>query len=250
MHDKRYESPAITRRQLAAATVSLLLAACGRNATSDTPTATREVAQQQATAPSVPPTETLVPSDGATAVSGDTATAEPTTATSATATLEPTPQCDDDDETPAQTEGPFYTPDTPQRTSFLEDGVGTRLLVTGRVLSMNCAPIADAILDFWHADDTGQYDNESYRFRGHQFTDADGNFRLETVMPGLYTGRTRHIHVKVQGPTTPLLTTQLYFPGEPQNETDGIFNPALVMDVQDTGNGKTATFDFVLEERS
>ncbi len=66
-------------------------------------------------------------------------------------------------------------------------------------------------------------------------------------MPGLYTGRTRHIHVKVQAPDRPVLTTQLYFPGEPDNASDGIFDEALLMDVADTADGKSATYAFVLE---
>ncbi len=82
--------------------------------------------------------------------------------------------------------------------------------------------------------------------RGHQFTDANGNFRLETIVPGLYPGRTRHIHVKVQGPDTVLLTTQLYFSGEPGNDEDDIFDKALLMDVADDGDSKTAVFNFVL----
>jgi protocatechuate 3,4-dioxygenase beta subunit len=161
--------------------------------------------------------------------------------------LEPTPQCDDHDETPFQTEGPFYTPDTPERASLLEEGIsGTTLLVTGKVLSTDCQPIAGAVLDFWHADDAGSYDNEGFRLRGHQFTDANGNFRLETIVPGLYPGRTRHIHVKAQGPDSVLLTTQLYFPGESGNNEDDIFVRALLMDVADDGDGKTAVFNFVL----
>jgi protocatechuate 3,4-dioxygenase beta subunit len=153
---------------------------------------------------------------------------------------------DDDDETPAQTEGPFYTPDTPQRTSFLEDGPGTKIILTGRVLTTDCQPIAGAILDFWHADDSGTYDNTGYLFRGHQFAGADGRFQLETILPGLYPGRTRHFHVKVQGPETALLTTQLYFPGEPANASDGIFNAALLMETQETADTLTGLFDFVL----
>ncbi len=47
-----------------------------------------------------------------------------------------------------------------------------------------------------------------------QFADASGRFSLETIVPGAYGGRTRHIHVKVQAPDSPVLTTQLYFPGE------------------------------------
>jgi N-hydroxyarylamine O-acetyltransferase len=44
---------------------------------------------------------------------------------------------------------------------------------------------------------------------------------VETVVPGLYPGRTRHIHVKVQRPGGSILTTQLYVPDEPRNATDG-----------------------------
>ena len=86
-----------------------------------------------------------------------------------------------------------------------------------------------ALVDFWQADDRGQYDNTGYRLRGHQFTDDTGHYRLETIVPGLYSGRTRHIHVKVQAPNQPVLTTQLYFHGEPANQRDFIFNPDLVM---------------------
>jgi protocatechuate 3,4-dioxygenase beta subunit len=161
--------------------------------------------------------------------------------------LEPTPQCDDHDETLAQTAGPFYTPDTPQRTNLLEDGMpGTHLILSGRVMTTGCAPIGGAILDFWHADDAGRYDNVGYTLRGHQFTDENGVYRLETILPGLYPGRTRHIHVRVQGPNTSLLTTQLYFPDEPANARDGIFHPSLVVAMGDSAEGKDATFDFVL----
>jgi protocatechuate 3,4-dioxygenase beta subunit len=165
------------------------------------------------------------------------------------AQLPPTPACgdDDDDPTPAQTEGPYYTPDTPERASLLEPGmIGTHLLVTGYVLTTNCQPVARALLDFWHCDDAGVYDNVGYRLRGHQFTDDAGRYSLETIVPGVYPGRTRHIHVKVQAPNQPVLTTQLYFPDEPENASDGIFNPVLVMDVQDAQDGKLAAFNFVL----
>ncbi len=164
------------------------------------------------------------------------------------AALAPTPACDDgDDPTPAQTAGPFYTPDTPRRTSLLDaDTPGTRLLVTGRVLATDCTPLANALLDFWQTNDAGEYDNVGFNFRGHQFTDANGRYELETVVPGVYPGRTRHIHVRVQGPETSLLTTQLYFPDEPANARDGIFNPALVMDVSAAEDGQAAAFDFVL----
>jgi protocatechuate 3,4-dioxygenase beta subunit len=123
---------------------------------------------------------------------------------------------------------------------------GTRIVVTGLVVTTACAPVAGAVVDFWQADDRGEYDNTGYRLRGHQTTDADGRYRLETIMPGRYPGRTPHIHVNVQGPGRPVLTTQLYFPGEPGNERDSIFRPELVVRFQEPASGRLAVFDFVL----
>ena len=161
----------------------------------------------------------------------------------------PTPECgDDDDPTPRQMEGPFFKPRTPQRTSLLEPGInGTRLVLTGFVLSTACKPVAGALLDFWQADDHGDYDNQGYRLRGHQFSDGDGRYRLETIVPGLYPGRTRHIHVKVQAPNRPVLTTQVYFPGEAQNEDDFLFRPDLLMKIRNAGGARDGRFDFVLK---
>ena len=159
--------------------------------------------------------------------------------------LSPTPACDDGDEpTVAQTEGPYFTPGSPERRSLVEDGIGgERLVIAGRVLTTGCRPVRRALLDFWQADADGEYDNEGFRLRGHQLTDARGRFRLETVVPGLYPGRTRHLHVRVQAPRRDVLTTQLYFPGESANSSDGLFVPELVMDVR----GGRAAFDFVLD---
>jgi protocatechuate 3,4-dioxygenase beta subunit len=175
--------------------------------------------------------------------------AQSTVATS-TPVLAPTPACADDDDLEAtvpQTEGPFYTPDTPQRQSLLEPGMaGTKLVVSGYVYDTACQPIPGALLDFWQADDAGVYDNTGYRLRGHQFADDEGRFVLETIVPGLYTGRTRHIHVKAQAPNQPVLTTQLYFPDEPANASDRIFDPALVMDVEDAADSEVGFFTFVL----
>ena len=159
-----------------------------------------------------------------------------------------TPECvDADDLTPAQTEGPYFTPNSPERASLLEpDVAGTRLLLSGFVLTPGCQPVAAALVDFWQADDAGRYDNVGYRLRGHQFTDEHGRYVLETVVPGLYPGRTRHIHVKVQAPGGPVLTTQLYFPNEPGNQRDGIFRPALVMDATSGEGGMVGAFNFVV----
>lgn len=176
-------------------------------------------------------------------------TVSPTTlATTTSASTDAAPSsCTPPALTAAQTEGPYYTPDTPERTSLREEGgAGTPLLLTGVVLTVDCRPVAGAWLDFWQADGDGTYDNSGYAFRGHQYTDAEGRYRLEAVVPGLYPGRTRHIHVKVQAPGGPVLTTQLYFPDEPANAGDGFFDPLLVMDYDSTSEGATGTFDFVV----
>jgi protocatechuate 3,4-dioxygenase beta subunit len=123
---------------------------------------------------------------------------------------------------------------------------GTRVIVTGYVLTRDCRPVVRARLDFWQADDRGEYDNTGFRLRGHQFTDGAGRYSLETIFPGPYPGRTRHIHVKIQAPNQVTLTTQLYFPGETRNQNDGIFNQALVVAVRDTADGKIAAFTFIL----
>lgn len=176
--------------------------------------------------------------------------ATPADAPEAVAVLEPTPACGDDDDEPtiAQTEGPYYTPNTPQRTSFLEEGISGRMLqLSGFVLNTACAPVASALVDFWHCDDAGVYDNAGYKLRGHQFTDEEGRYHLTTIVPGIYPGRTRHIHVKVQAPNQPVLTTQLYFPNEPQNERDGIFHPSLLVNAIEGTDGMEALFNFVLD---
>jgi protocatechuate 3,4-dioxygenase beta subunit len=166
--------------------------------------------------------------------------------------LQPTPECADaDDPTPPAIEGPFFKPQSPRRASLLEPGLrGRSLVLSGRVLSTDCRPIPGALIDFWHADDGGEYDNAGFRLRGHQFAAPDGGFRLETIVPGEYTGRTRHIHVKVQAPGLPrILTTQLFFPDEPRNRRDRIFRRDLLMDAASAGDAMTGRFDFVLVAR-
>jgi protocatechuate 3,4-dioxygenase beta subunit len=146
--------------------------------------------------------------------------------------------------TARQTEGPFFKTHTPQRASLLEMGDKNVLVVSGLVLSAQCKPVTNALLDFWHADELGDYDNQGFRYRGHQFTDAQGRFRLETVVPAEYPGRARHIHVKVQAPGKRLLTTQLYFPNDPGNVRDGLYRRDLEIRDFQKGEGK---FDFVVE---
>jgi protocatechuate 3,4-dioxygenase beta subunit len=150
--------------------------------------------------------------------------------------------------TPAVTEGPFFKAGSSERASLVEPGMqGTRVTISGWVTTSDCKPVSGALLDFWQANAQGVYDKSGYTLRGHLFTDASGFYQIETIVPGEYPGRTEHIHVKVQAPGGPMLTTQVFFPGVPDNESDGIYDPRLLMSVQPGPNGETATYDFVIQ---
>lgn len=166
----------------------------------------------------------------------------------AQAPLAATPACHDgDDATVAQTEGPYFKPSSPERIELFEEGMaGQPIELVGFVLSRACKPLAGALLDFWQADDKGRYDNSGFRLRGHQFSDAEGRYRLRSIVPGIYPGRTRHIHVKVQPRDRPVLTTQLYFPGESKNRSDGLFRKDLQIRTAKNAGWLAGRFDFVL----
>jgi protocatechuate 3,4-dioxygenase beta subunit len=165
-------------------------------------------------------------------------------------TLAPTPACAEPEDLPATaplTEGPFFSPRSPERTSLLEPGLrGTPIDLGGRVLDTHGRPVAGALLDFWHADDHGEYDTQGYRYRGHQFADAEGRYHLRTIVPAAYGGRTRHYHVKVQAPRASVLTTQLYFPGEESNGSDALFREGLLLRLGGAQGHRRGRFDFVL----
>jgi protocatechuate 3,4-dioxygenase beta subunit len=149
--------------------------------------------------------------------------------------------------TPDLTEGPYYKAGSPEQADLYQTGMaGTKLIVTGYVYDTNCQPVANALLDFWQADANGNYDNSGYTLRGHQYTDENGRFQLTTVVPGLYPGRTEHIHFKVQAPNGQIITSQLFFPGVAQNDSDGIYNPNLLLSIQEAGDGWQGQYNFVM----
>src|ERR1044071_3526321 len=149
----------------------------------------------------------------------------------AQAPLSPTPQCHDGDAaTLRQTDGPFFKPSSPERADLIAPGMaGQRIELVGFVLTRGCRAVPGALVDLWQADDTGAYDNTGFRLRGHQFADSEGRYRFRTIVPAVYTGRTRHFHVKVQPKGGRILTTQLYFPDEPENRNDGLFRRELLL---------------------
>jgi protocatechuate 3,4-dioxygenase beta subunit len=166
--------------------------------------------------------------------------------------LSPTPACHDGDvPTRREIEGPFFKPASPLRGDLREPGLSGRPIeLSGFVLTRSCRPVAGALIDLWHADDQGEYDNKGFRLRGHQFADANGRYAFKTILPGLYPGRTRHFHVKIQAAAeSPVLTTQLYFPDEPRNREDDFFHPELVMRMAASDDVLQARFDVVLAMR-
>ncbi len=147
--------------------------------------------------------------------------------------------------TKSDVEGPFYTAQAPARERLAEDDEpGEPLLLTGRLLTAGCErPLAGYILDVWHADDSGAYDNEGFTLRGVFATDGEGRFAIETILPGRYPARpVRHVHLKLRAPAgDELLTTQIYFEGDEQLEGGNYPGPRARLD------GGVAELDLILD---
>jgi protocatechuate 3,4-dioxygenase beta subunit len=233
----------IDRRQaLGAIGLGTLLAACGSD-------------RGDGPATAVPTTE------------GRTATVEPQTET----TPETADLFGDDSSctlTPEATEGPYYFDVDSIRSDISEDRDGTPLRLAVRVRDAEgCEPLANAVVDIWHCDAGGVYSGfeagEGERFlRGAQVTNRHGIVEFATVYPGWYQGRTVHIHAKVHLDRSTMLTTQLYFDDavtdvvharEPyaargerdqRNDTDGIFDEALLLDLSKDGDGYVGAISF------
>jgi protocatechuate 3,4-dioxygenase beta subunit len=162
---------------------------------------------------------------------------------------EPTPQCL---ETEDNILGPFYRRNAPFRTAF--GGEGEPLVVSGRVRAAGfaCGALDGAVVDVWHADAEGAYDNDSPAFahRGRVRAGADGTYAFSTILPGRYLNgpqfRPRHVHVRVDAPGHVLLTTQLYFEGDPFLDADAFVKPSLVRPLEGDASGWRCTFDIVL----
>ncbi len=132
---------------------------------------------------------------------------------------------------------------------MIQGSDGPRLNLRCRVTHTNCVPIPWAWISIWHADPVGGYDNTApyETYRANYFADANGEVVFTTIIPGLYPGRTKHIHMKVHAANTQIFTTQLYFPGVAQNATDGLYNPLLEIDLTANADGSfNGSFDFVV----
>src|SRR5579862_336538 len=100
-------------------------------------------------------------------------------------------------QTPSQTVGPFFRPSLiePDRENLLREGTrGERLVIEGRVIDGDGAPVTDAMLEIWQANAEGRYDHPdddqeklldpAFHGYGRAATDARGEYRFQTIKPG------------------------------------------------------------------
>ena len=176
-------------------------------------------------------------------------------------------------------EGPYYVPNAPERAwdgtiPMRDDEPGTPLLFTGQVRAVDGAALPAAIIELWHADSLGFYSQfapglPEWNLRGVFVANDDGRFRIETMRPapyqiptdgacgalidaaGWHAWRPAHLHLKVSAPGHELITTQLYFPGDPHNDDDiaGAVKPELLLDPRrrEDSDGEMVVYDFVLD---
>jgi len=151
--------------------------------------------------------------------------------------------------TPEEIDGPYFRLGAPLRSNLLESGDKPELVLSGRVLNEQGTPIPNAIVNLWSSDAAGNYDMVGYRYTGYVLTDPDGRYEFTTIVPGCYYPRdAKHLHVKVQGDSSPL-TTQLYIEGEPGNEDDPLYtHECLVRCTIDATGTRYGTFDFVIRQ--
>ncbi len=144
--------------------------------------------------------------------------------------------------TPRQTEGPFYPNHLPLDTDndllvindSITPAIGEITHLSGRLLDASGAPIRNAVVEIWQADQNGVYlhggsqggDSRDKNFQGFGrfLTGSTGEYYFRTIKPVPYPGRTPHIHFAVKQKGAEKFTTQCYIKGEPQNRRDGILN--------------------------
>jgi len=174
--------------------------------------------------------------------------------------------------TPGQTVGPFFAVglDRPEWADMTRHNPeGERIVIEGRVLDGDGAPVPDAMIELWQANAAGRYDHiddqqtdkkidTHFHGYGRVATNAEGRFRITTVKPGPVPGRGNALqapHVNVAFFARGLLKqlfTRIYFADEPGNASD-----PLLSSVEDNGVRQTLIaqksgagvyrFDFILQ---
>jgi protocatechuate 3,4-dioxygenase beta subunit len=156
--------------------------------------------------------------------------------------------------TPRDQLGPFYKSGAPAQADLCVSGGGKdRLLVAGRVLGTpDCKPLAGALVEVWQADARGDYsqvgakpDDPGCLLRASIVTDGEGRYAFNTILPGEYPGRPRHIHYRVSHKAHATLVTQLYFGRE-----RGIPEQLVVAPTRNDKGVAQASFDITLASAS
>ncbi len=141
---------------------------------------------------------------------------------------------------PRQAEGPYYPVAKPadrDNNLLVVDGgepttIGTPLEISGLLVYDDGTPVAGATMEIWQVDGQGIYDHPNapdtddrdlgFQFYGESVTNGDGFWTFITLDPVLYESRPRHIHTKITIDGVEVLTTQIYFDGDPLLADDGL----------------------------
>ena len=123
-----------------------------------------------------------------------------------------------------------------------DDPLGERIFVHGRVLDEDGRPVPRALVEVWQANAAGRYRHKvdthdapldpNFTGTGRTLTDDNGYYFFKTIKPGPYpwgnhhnAWRPAHIHFSLFGAgILSRLVTQMYFPGDPLQPLDPIFN--------------------------
>jgi protocatechuate 3,4-dioxygenase beta subunit len=144
--------------------------------------------------------------------------------------------------TPEAGEGPFYLDPKLLRSDITSGKPGAPLELSLQIVRAgDCATLANARVDVWHADALGLYSGYAKQsgvggvnpetavggqyLRGTQFTDAGGNVQFRTIFPSWYGGRTPHVHFKVFLGGKEVVASQIFFPDEINKEVFAEWQP-------------------------
>jgi len=148
--------------------------------------------------------------------------------------------------------------------------VGQLICVFGRVTDEDGSPLVNAVVEVWQANSAGRYIHEmdrtnapvdaNFTGEGRLVTDADGRFKFFSIKPGAYPvlesgwwWRPPHIHFSILAPSwMNRFVTQIFFPGEPLNDTDLLLNAAhdaevrqrLIFEFDSTSMGEVNAISF------
>jgi protocatechuate 3,4-dioxygenase, beta subunit len=129
--------------------------------------------------------------------------------------------------------------------------IGERIILSGRVFDTDGKPLRETLVEIWQANSAGRYRHRWDRWpapldpnfsgAGRCVTDSEGRYRFVSIKPGPYpwgnhynAWRPAHIHFSLLGRAfTQRLITQMYFPGDPLQPYDPVFNSLADRDARE-----------------